>query len=514
MDRRNPTAAKNALETDIRDALAGQGDALRNLVLRYQDLAVGYAFSLLGDYHLAEDAAQEALIAMVRNLGQLREPEAFVGWLRTIVFKQCDRIRRRRRTVEPVFPDDDRLVDDTESPDQARAIDELGALVQRAVAALPVAQREAVTLYYMSDMSGPEVAVFLGLPLSTIKKRLHDAKSTLKGGMAQMTEDFINENRPSRDAAFSERVLRVAAPDPDADAPLIYSLFEAEDHPSRREWRDGRLSDSHADWQVSRAAFVRENGTERLVGAVNAYDLGMRIGSAEVRAAGFNGEVLDADVPDPKNVLAAAYGDAVGAMRASGYDMAVTFDDTAFWLENGFALGWRACECRVATSDLPVAPIPQLDRFEAAHRDDLASVFNDSHAGLTASVRRPTYRRNKHPGLLGRHPPAYLPVVRRVSPRHVDHARSGLSLTVAAGGGVQPGLFVLPFGRHRRRPPRSIEGSATARPSRLPRAGQRPGGHERQALSIGFCAPRKPTCASCCRTCMRSPRWASGRTSR
>ncbi len=119
MDRRNPTAANNALETDIRDALAGQGDALRNLVLRYQDLAVGYAFSLLGDYHLAEDAAQEALIAMVRNLGQLREPAAFVGWLRTIVFKQCDRIRRRRRTVEPVFPDDDRLVDDTESPDQA-----------------------------------------------------------------------------------------------------------------------------------------------------------------------------------------------------------------------------------------------------------------------------------------------------------------------------------------------------------------------------------------------------------
>lgn len=399
MDRRNPTAAKNALETDIRDALAGQRDALRHLVLRYQDLAVGYAFSLLGDYHLAEDAAQEALIAMVRNLGQLREPAAFVGWLRTIVFKQCDRIRRRRRTGEPVFPDDDRLVDDTESPDQARAIDELGAHVQRAVAALPIAQREAVTLYYMSDMSGPEVAAFLELPLSTIKKRLHDAKSTLKGEMAQMTEDFINENRPSRDVAFSERVLRVATPDPDADAPLIYSLFEAEDHPSRREWREGRLSDSHADWQVSRAAFVRENDTERLVGAVNAYDLGMRIGSAEVRAAGFNGEVLDADVPDPKNVLAAAYGDAVGAMRASGYDMAVTFDDTALWLENGFALGWRACECRVATSDLPVAPVPQLDRFEAAHRDDLASVFNDSHAGLTASVRRPTYRRNKHPGL-------------------------------------------------------------------------------------------------------------------
>ena len=170
MDRRNPTAAKNASETDIRDAQAGQRDTLRNLVLRYQDLAVGYAFSLLGDYHLAEDAAQEALIAMVRSLGQLREPAAFVGWLRTIVFKQCDRIRRRRRTVEPVFPDDDRLVEDTESPDQARAIDELGAHVQRAVATLPVAQREAVNGIEVCGDAGKLLPILFPLQYPQMEK--------------------------------------------------------------------------------------------------------------------------------------------------------------------------------------------------------------------------------------------------------------------------------------------------------------------------------------------------------
>lgn len=387
---------------DIREAQAGGREALRNLVLRFQDPVLAYAFSLLGDYHLAQDAAQEALVSMVRNLGQLREPAAFVGWLRTIVFKHCDRIRRRRH-AELVFPGDDSLIDDRETPDEARAVDEIGACVQRAVAALPAAQREAVTLYYMSDMSGPEVAAFLGLPLTTIKKRLHDAKSALKRRMAKMTEDFLHEKRPSRDDVFSERVLRLAAPDRTADAPAIYSLFEAEDHPSRREWRAGRLADSHADWQVSRAAFIRENGAERLVGAVNAYDLGLRIGSAEIRACGFNGDVLDPDFGNRDDVLVPAYRDAVRAMRQAGYDMAVTFDDEAFWLDNGFVLGWRALKWRVATTDLPSRPTPDLERLAAVHRDDLAAAFNGSHATLTGTVRRPTYRRNKHPGLFIAH---------------------------------------------------------------------------------------------------------------
>lgn len=394
---------ESTLLSDIRRAQAGQKEALRSLVLRFQDLAVGYAFSLLGDYHLAEDAAQEALVAMIRNIGQLREPVAFVGWLRTIVFKQSDRIRRRRRPEDPELPLDERLVDGHEGPDRAGSIDEIGRQVREAVAALPAAQREAVTLYYMSDMSGPEVAAFLGLPLTTIKKRLHDARSALRRRMTRVTKDYMNEHRPSRDAEFSDQVLRLAAPDENSDAPKIYSLFEAEDHPSRHEWRGGRLSDSHADWRASRAAFVRVDGVERLVGAVSVFDLAMRIGSAEIRSAGFNGEVLDADFADRADVLEAAYVDAVRAMRDAGYDLAVTFDEESVWLKNGFVLGWRALEWRVARSDLPATPIPALERLEAVHRDDLAAVFNDSHATLTGSVRRPTYRRNKHPGLFTIH---------------------------------------------------------------------------------------------------------------
>ena len=71
--------------------------AFAALVRRFQDMAVGYACSVLKDFQLAEDAAQEAFFEAYRTLGQLREPAAFAGWFRRIVFKQCDRITRDKR---------------------------------------------------------------------------------------------------------------------------------------------------------------------------------------------------------------------------------------------------------------------------------------------------------------------------------------------------------------------------------------------------------------------------------
>ena len=178
----------------------------------------------------------------------------------------------------------------------------------------------------------------------------------------------------------------------------MYRLFEAEDHPSRHEWRAGRLADSHVDWRASRIAFARDGESERLVAALNVYDLTMRIGTAEVRVAGINGDVLDADMAGSRgDILGRIASEALGSMRDEGYDMAVTFDDEAFWLRHGFALGWRALQWQVLVEDLPAAKVPELERIDAAHDDGLAAVYNETSRGLTGTARRPTYRRNKAP---------------------------------------------------------------------------------------------------------------------
>ena len=84
----------------LRDALerakAGDIDGFAFLVERFQDMAVGYSYAVLGDFHLAEDAAQEAFMEAYPNLHKVYGPEAFPSWLRRVVFKHCDRIRRRK----------------------------------------------------------------------------------------------------------------------------------------------------------------------------------------------------------------------------------------------------------------------------------------------------------------------------------------------------------------------------------------------------------------------------------
>ena len=76
-------------------AQAGNLEAFGKLVILFQDKAVGYAYSVLGDFHLAEDVAQEAFIKAFFDLTRLENPAAFPGWLRRIVFKYCDRILRK-----------------------------------------------------------------------------------------------------------------------------------------------------------------------------------------------------------------------------------------------------------------------------------------------------------------------------------------------------------------------------------------------------------------------------------
>ena len=85
------------LRTLVVAARAGDLASFGEIVRRFQNMAYGYAYSLLDDLHLAEDAAQQAFVQAYRDLAKLREPAAFPGWLRRIVFTQCNRLTRGER---------------------------------------------------------------------------------------------------------------------------------------------------------------------------------------------------------------------------------------------------------------------------------------------------------------------------------------------------------------------------------------------------------------------------------
>jgi sigma-70-like protein/WD40 repeat protein len=87
-DASNPILRRTVSDAEAREAFG-------ELVRRYQGAATAYAYALLRNYSGAEDAAQAAFLNAWLHRHELRDPQAFGGWLRTIVRTECSRITRR-----------------------------------------------------------------------------------------------------------------------------------------------------------------------------------------------------------------------------------------------------------------------------------------------------------------------------------------------------------------------------------------------------------------------------------
>jgi RNA polymerase sigma factor (sigma-70 family) len=193
----------------ISKAQAGDKEAFDWVVRRFQDMAVAYAFSILGDYQLAQDAAQEAFVEVYRTLPSLRAPLGFAGWLRKIVFKHCDRLTRGRQTPTVPIETAENLASSEPPIEQAAACRETYQEVQQAIYELPEGERLVIGMFYMGGYSHQEIAEFLDISASLVKSRLHQGRGRLKERMLITMKDDLHENRPSRDDEFLARVNKV-----------------------------------------------------------------------------------------------------------------------------------------------------------------------------------------------------------------------------------------------------------------------------------------------------------------
>ncbi len=205
-----------SLAATVRAARAGDVTAFGELVQRFQDMAYGAAYAYLGDHHRAQDAAQEAFLEAFEGLQQLREPAAFPGWFRQIVLRRCSRhVRDARRDRAATVSLTDLAAGVLQAPnaDPARLAEqrEGESAVRAAIAALPEHERLATALYYVADYSQAEIADFLGVPVTTVKKRLFAARRRLKERMLTMVEDTLHQQRPSREERFALTVQAIAA---------------------------------------------------------------------------------------------------------------------------------------------------------------------------------------------------------------------------------------------------------------------------------------------------------------
>ncbi len=188
-------------------AQQGSLAAFDQLVRSFQHMAVGYAYSILGDFQLAEDAAQEAFLQAYQDLRMLKAPEAFPAWLRRIVAKQCDRAVRRRRLVTVPLEASVDLADPGQGPFESVQQQETRQEVLTAIGNLPEQERVTTTLFYIDGYSLAEVGGFLEVPVGTIKRRLHSARNRLRERMLAMAADTIRQHAPGDE--FGARVRKV-----------------------------------------------------------------------------------------------------------------------------------------------------------------------------------------------------------------------------------------------------------------------------------------------------------------
>jgi|GEM_PF-578070 len=161
-------------------AQQGELAAYAELVQRFRRMALAYAYARLGDAQLAEDVVQEAFLQAYFDLPRLHAPLAFATWLRRIVFKYCDRLTRRKHHPTVPLDEANAIVNAQSEPLHLVEQGELRSELLAAISALPARERESVLLCDLGGHSQREVAAFLGVPLTTVRKRLQTARARLR----------------------------------------------------------------------------------------------------------------------------------------------------------------------------------------------------------------------------------------------------------------------------------------------------------------------------------------------
>lgn len=182
----------------IARAQAGDHDAFRVLVERYQDRVYRLALRVLRDEEQARDAVQEAFLKVYRSIRRFEGRSSFYTWLYRLVMNLCVDIRRRDRSDRHVEWREE-LAHDVgtaaaggilagasilegaeERADQALERAELRERLAAAIAALPEIQRETLILREVDGLSYAEIAEVLEISKGTVMSRLHYARRKLQ----------------------------------------------------------------------------------------------------------------------------------------------------------------------------------------------------------------------------------------------------------------------------------------------------------------------------------------------
>jgi RNA polymerase sigma-70 factor (ECF subfamily) len=177
-----------------RDLIAGKPEAFDRFVEVFRSKIYQYAYMMCGQREDAEEVAQDSLLKVFENFGQLREPERVKAWVFRIARNEC--LMKRRKSV--FAPTQELSLDDflpQQGQDGSRRLDiadwsalpddqalrgELRDVIQGAIQELPEIYRAVMLLRDVEELSTEEAAQVLDLSTEAVKTRLHRARLAVR----------------------------------------------------------------------------------------------------------------------------------------------------------------------------------------------------------------------------------------------------------------------------------------------------------------------------------------------
>jgi RNA polymerase sigma-70 factor (ECF subfamily) len=155
----------------------GEPAAFDDLISRWQGPLWAFVRRLAGNDDAAGEILQDTWLRVLRGIPRLREPSKVRAWLFGIARRTLmDRLREQYARPPSVEVDVEELGGES-AVDQ---VEDDFAVVEEALDGLPLIEREAVTLFYLEELSLNEIAETLAVPVGTVKSRLHRARRLLR----------------------------------------------------------------------------------------------------------------------------------------------------------------------------------------------------------------------------------------------------------------------------------------------------------------------------------------------
>jgi RNA polymerase sigma-70 factor (ECF subfamily) len=197
-DRALGGPSSQATDNDLLQSfISGNEDAFQLIVKRYTGPIVNYVNSMICDYDMAVDLAQETFIRVFQNARRYERKYQFSTWIYRIATNLAiDEIRSRKRRGRfffmNAFPNYERdeikleISDGKPAPDELLSNRELRGTLAQAISCLPPKYRTVFVLKEVHELSYPEIAEILDESEGTVKSRLHRAKILLRGKLSHV----------------------------------------------------------------------------------------------------------------------------------------------------------------------------------------------------------------------------------------------------------------------------------------------------------------------------------------